>query len=78
MKLGRSIDDGALTVVEQIPGLVEFSDQTQALRRGNASPVPASDAARLTDPYGASFPLSRRLQVTGRPTTFPSTGTSTS
>lgn len=58
VKLGRSIDDGALTVVEQIPGLVEFSDQTQALRRGNTSPVPASDAARLTDPYGASFPLS--------------------
>lgn len=35
VKLGRSIDDGALTVVEQIPGLVEYSDQTQALRRGN-------------------------------------------
>ncbi|XP_032443402.1 phospholipase B-like 1 [Xiphophorus hellerii] len=35
VKLGRSIDDGALTVVEQIPGLVEFSDQTQALRRGH-------------------------------------------
>lgn len=34
VKLGRSIDDGALTVVEQIPGLVEYSDQTQALRRG--------------------------------------------
>lgn len=34
VKLGRSVDDGALTVVEQIPGLVEYSDQTQALRRG--------------------------------------------
>ena len=34
VKLGRCIDDGALTVVEQIPGLVEFSDQTQTLRRG--------------------------------------------
>ena len=34
VKLGLSIDDGALTVVEQIPGLVEFSDQTQTLRRG--------------------------------------------
>lgn len=32
--LGHSIEDGALTVVEQIPGLVEFSDQTQTLRRG--------------------------------------------
>lgn len=35
VKLGHSVDDGALTVVEQIPGLVEYSDQTQALRRGN-------------------------------------------
>ncbi|TDH02607.1 hypothetical protein EPR50_G00154580 [Perca flavescens] len=34
VNLGRSVDDGALTVVEQIPGLVEYSDQTQALRRG--------------------------------------------
>ncbi|XP_013868362.1 phospholipase B-like 1 [Austrofundulus limnaeus] len=34
IKLGHSIDDGALTVVEQIPGLVQYSDQTQALRRG--------------------------------------------
>lgn len=32
--LGSSLEDGALTVVEQIPGLVEHSDQTQALRRG--------------------------------------------
>ncbi|XP_041938702.1 phospholipase B-like 1 [Alosa sapidissima] len=32
--LGRKIDDGALTVVEQIPGLVVSSDQTQALRQG--------------------------------------------
>ena len=37
VKLGHSIDDGALTVVEQIPGLVEYSDQTQALRRGSGS-----------------------------------------
>ncbi|KAL0992957.1 hypothetical protein UPYG_G00101460 [Umbra pygmaea] len=32
--LGHSLDEGALTVVEQIPGLVEYSDQTQTLRRG--------------------------------------------
>ncbi len=32
--LGSSLEDGALTVVEQIPGLVEYSDQTQTLRRG--------------------------------------------
>lgn len=36
VKLGHSLDDGALTIVEQIPGLVEYSDQTQALRRGNS------------------------------------------
>ncbi|XP_076866560.1 phospholipase B-like 1 isoform X1 [Brachyhypopomus gauderio] len=34
VSLGSSIDDGALTIVEQIPGFVEYSDQTQALRRG--------------------------------------------
>lgn len=34
VKLGHSVEDGALTVVEQIPGLVQFSDQTQALRLG--------------------------------------------
>ncbi|XP_034564189.1 phospholipase B-like 1 isoform X1 [Notolabrus celidotus] len=32
--LGHSIRSGALTVVEQIPGKVLHSDQTQALRRG--------------------------------------------
>jgi len=32
--LGVSIDDGALWVVEQIPGLVEGADQTQILRTG--------------------------------------------
>ncbi|XP_059893075.1 phospholipase B-like 1 isoform X1 [Gadus macrocephalus] len=34
VSLGRSMEDGALTVVEQIPGKVLHSDQTQALRRG--------------------------------------------
>uniref|UniRef100_A0A6Q2YWY3 Phospholipase B-like n=2 Tax=Esox lucius TaxID=8010 RepID=A0A6Q2YWY3_ESOLU len=34
VSLGRKIRDGALTVVEQIPGLVLHSDQTQALRQG--------------------------------------------
>lgn len=34
VSLGSHLDDGALTVVEQIPGLVEYSDQTQTLRRG--------------------------------------------
>ncbi|KAJ7992604.1 hypothetical protein DPEC_G00280410 [Dallia pectoralis] len=34
VKLGHSLEEGTLTVVEQIPGLVEYSDQTGALRRG--------------------------------------------
>ncbi|KAG7460046.1 hypothetical protein MATL_G00217170 [Megalops atlanticus] len=34
VSLSSRIEAGALTVVEQIPGLVEYSDQTQALRRG--------------------------------------------
>ncbi|KAM6950993.1 phospholipase B-like 1 [Aplochiton taeniatus] len=34
VSLGQSISDGALTVVEQIPGKVLHSDQTPALRRG--------------------------------------------
>ncbi|KAM8837572.1 phospholipase B-like 1 isoform 3-T3 [Spinachia spinachia] len=34
VSLGHSIRDGALTVLEQIPGKVMHSDQTQALRRG--------------------------------------------
>lgn len=34
--LGRRIDEGALTVIEQIPGLVVSSDQTQALRQGGS------------------------------------------
>ncbi|KAL3967401.1 Rho GTPase-activating protein 20 [Sarotherodon galilaeus] len=34
ISLSKSIRDGALTVVEQIPGKVMHSDQTRALRRG--------------------------------------------
>lgn len=34
VSLGHSIRNGTLTVVEQIPGKVMHSDQTQALRRG--------------------------------------------
>ncbi|XP_073774485.1 phospholipase B-like 1 isoform X3 [Danio rerio] len=34
ISLGRQIEDWSLTVVEQIPGLVVFSDQSQALRQG--------------------------------------------
>ncbi|KAG7491526.1 hypothetical protein MATL_G00004490 [Megalops atlanticus] len=34
VSLGNGIKDGALTVVEQIPGMVMHSDQTQALRQG--------------------------------------------
>ncbi|XP_053113152.1 phospholipase B-like 1 isoform X2 [Hemicordylus capensis] len=34
IKLQRSLDDGALYIVEQIPKLVEYSDQTSILRKG--------------------------------------------
>ncbi|KAM4902232.1 phospholipase B-like 1 [Sylvia borin] len=34
VKLQRSLDDGALYIVEQIPTLVEYSDQTNVLRKG--------------------------------------------
>lgn len=48
VKLGHSVADGALTVVEQIPGLVEYSDQTQALRRGSGPLLPfQSPTSRL-------------------------------
>lgn len=32
--LGRALDDGALWIVEQIPGYVESADETQILRAG--------------------------------------------
>ncbi|KAJ6656361.1 hypothetical protein lerEdw1_003864 [Lerista edwardsae] len=34
IKLKRGIEDGALYVIEQVPTLVEYSDQTDVLRRG--------------------------------------------
>ncbi len=34
VSLGKQIEDWSLTVVEQIPGLVLYSDQSQALRHG--------------------------------------------
>lgn len=37
VKLQKSLDDGALYIVEQIPTLVEYSDQTNILRKGNGS-----------------------------------------
>lgn len=37
VKLQKSLDDGALYIVEQIPTLVEYSDQTNILRKGNSS-----------------------------------------
>lgn len=45
VSLGSKVDDGALVVVEQIPGLVEYSDQTQTLRRGTA---PSHTSAKNT------------------------------
>ncbi|MBN3287259.1 PLBL1 Phospholipase, partial [Polyodon spathula] len=32
--LQEDLEEGALFIIEQIPGLVEFSDQTDVLRRG--------------------------------------------
>lgn len=76
VQLGRSLDDGALTVVEQIPGLVEYSDQTQALRRGdNTSLFPLFHCLAVCMDLRNS-PLGL-LQVTGRPTMCPSTRRST-
>lgn len=76
VKLGRSVDDGALTVVEQIPGLVEYSDQTQALRRGNNtslfSIVPSFGRSHVFEEF-----IPPLLQVIGRPTMYPSTRRST-
>jgi hypothetical protein len=34
IKLGKEIQDGALYVVEQIPTLVVYADQTNILRNG--------------------------------------------
>uniref|UniRef100_A0A098LYE7 Phospholipase B-like n=1 Tax=Opheodrys aestivus TaxID=186591 RepID=A0A098LYE7_9SAUR len=34
IKLQRSIDDGTLYIIEQVPNLVEYSDQTNTLRKG--------------------------------------------
>lgn len=36
VNLQKSLDDGTLYVVEQIPTLVEYSDQTHILRKGNS------------------------------------------
>lgn len=73
VKLGHSVDDGALTVVEQIPGLVEYSDQTQALRMGNNKSFYLLSTIFVSF-SNLSFPLP---QVTGRPIMFPSTRRST-
>uniref|UniRef100_A0A8C7DP01 Phospholipase B-like n=1 Tax=Oncorhynchus kisutch TaxID=8019 RepID=A0A8C7DP01_ONCKI len=62
--LGHSIEDEDLTVVEQILGLVEFSDQTRALRRGYWSSynVPfhpkiytLSGYGKMCEEYGEDF-----------------------
>lgn len=76
VKLGRSVDDGALTVVEQIPGLVEYSDQTQALRMGNNTSFYLLSIIFVSMGHlrNLSFPL---LQVTGHHIMFPSTRRST-
>lgn len=42
ISLGQQIENWSLTVVEQIPGLVVYSDQSQALRQGEAVYVHSS------------------------------------
>ena len=53
--LGRTIDDNALWVVEQIPGLVVGADQTPTLRTGRLEVAPTiatkpGFGSSLTDP----------------------------
>lgn len=80
VKLGHSIDDGALTVVEQIPGLVEYSDQTQALRRGTHWYLICCSLQGWSQVVVWGIHLSPCVcepQVTGHPTTCPSIRRST-
>ena len=56
VKLGRWVEDGALTVVEQIPGLVEYSDQSQALRRGLPTPTAMTTPTTMTTPSTMTTP----------------------
>uniref|UniRef100_A0A3P9HBF5 Phospholipase B-like n=1 Tax=Oryzias latipes TaxID=8090 RepID=A0A3P9HBF5_ORYLA len=64
VSLRHSIRNGALTVVEQIPGRVVYSDQTRALRRGywpsynipfNAEIYNLSGYGVMWDRYGEDF-----------------------
>lgn len=69
VSLGHSIRDGALTVVEQIPGKVMHSDQTQALRRGEKQTSIYIGFVR--DNVSGQPPLLCYIwQVTGHPTTY--------
>lgn len=45
ISLGKSIDDNALWIVEQIPSLVKSADTTSILRTGNMN---LSDLCRYT------------------------------
>lgn len=75
ISLGHSMENGALTVVEQIPGKVMHSDQTQALRRGRKRVALSHFIAPLA---GQLPPLVCYIrQVIGHPTTYPSMLTST-
>lgn len=55
VSLGRSIRNGALTIVEQIPGKVVHSDQTQALR-GGKNQTPASADVNVVPVQSQSTP----------------------
>ena len=58
IKLNKSIDDGALSVVEQIPGLVEWADQTHKLRLGKLCKICQSVITIFSEIPGFYYPRS--------------------
>lgn len=85
ISLGHSMENGALTVVEQIPGKVMHSDQTPALRRGRKRVAYlsifclSSFLSHFIAPWAGQLPplVCYIWQVIGHPTTYPSMLTST-
>lgn len=67
VRLKKSLDDGALYIVEQIPTLVQYSDQTNILRKGNSfySSYWLQKAISVPADGGSCFILGRGLLNTG-------------
>ncbi|RLW00101.1 hypothetical protein DV515_00009009, partial [Chloebia gouldiae] len=64
VKLQRSLDDGALYIVEQIPTLVEYSDQTNVLRKDKeADRHPQALALETLQCHHGSAILVQRVQA---------------